>query len=338
MVRKFQIIFLFIIGLFLSSLDVVAQKKRAQTSMKFLSVSPAANAAGMSNAVTALELGSASVFYNPAAIANSDSKYDFTGGVVQYIADINYNSASFTYRPSNRDFGVIGFNVLAVDYGNILSTVVDGSSSTGYQDVGTISPSAVAIGVAYANAITDQFSVGANLRYVSEDLGSVNMESDGSGGYLNESFSANVLALDFGVLYKTGFKSLNFAMAVQNFSKEITFDDESAELPMTFKIGLAMDVLDLTNIDGSTHSLLVSLDARRPRDYDEQLVLGLDYGFMNRFNIRGGYAVPSNDEESFSFGGGIVQPIGKINLAVDYAYTEFGVFGNVNRISFRLDF
>ncbi len=338
MVRKFQITFLFIIGLSLSSLDVVAQKKRAQTSMKFLSVSPSAHAAGMSNAVTALDLGSASVFYNPAAIANTDSKFDFSGGVVQYIADINYNSASLTYRPSNGKFGVIGFNIVSTDYGDILSTVFDGTVPSGFQDIGTISPSAVAIGFAYANAITDQFSVGANFRYVTQDLGTVNMSLDGVGGYETESFSSSVGVLDFGVLYKTGFESLNFAMAVQNFSKEISFDDESAELPMTFKIGLAMDVIDLTSMDNNTHSLLVSVDARRPRDYDEQLVLGLDYGFINRFNIRGGYAVPSNDEESFSFGGGIKQPLGKVTLAVDYAYTEFGVFGNVNRISFRLDF
>tara|TARA_R110002096_G_scaffold151859_2_gene314606 strand:- start:5281 stop:6297 length:1017 start_codon:yes stop_codon:yes gene_type:complete len=338
MVRKYQITFLFIIGLSLSTLDVVAQAKRAQTSMKFLSVSPSANAAAMSNAVTALELGSSSVFYNPAAIANSQSKYDFSGGVVQYIADINYNSASFTFRPSNRTFGVIGFNVLSVDYGSILSTVVDGSVPIGYRDVDAVNPSGVAIGVAYANAITEQFSVGANFRYVTQKLGSINMNTDGAGGYLSESFSASTGVLDFGVLYKTGFESLNFAMVVQNFSKEISFDDESAELPMTFKIGLAMDVIDLTKLDGNTHSLLVSIDARRPRDYDEQLVLGLDYGFLNRFNIRGGYAIPSEDEESISFGGGITQPLGKINLSVDYAYTEFGVFGNVNRISFRLDF
>lgn len=307
--------------------------------MKFLSVSPSANAAALSNAATSLELGSASVFYNPAAIAHGNNTIDFSGGVVEYIADINYNTAAFTYRPPNKRVGVFGFNFVSVDYGDILGTVLSSDNPLGYEDTGIIKPTAIAVGFAYANAITEQFSVGANFRYVTQDLGSAILDMDAStGSYISNSYDANVIALDFGILYKTGFKSLNFAMSVQNFAREVAFDNEKQELPMTFNIGLSMNLVDLTNNNNSSHSLVASIDAHRPRDYDEQLIVGLDYGFINRFNIRGGYALPSKDEKGISFGGGITQPLGNINLAVDYAYTDFGVFGNVNRISFRLDF
>ena len=338
--RNFHFTFLFIIALSLfASLDVTAQKKRAQTSMKFLSVSPSAHAAALSNAATSLELGSASVFYNPAAIAHGNNTFDISGGVVEYIADINYSNVAFTYRPLNRRVGVFGFNLVSVDYGDILGTVLSSDNPLGYEETGLIKPTAVALGFAYANAITDQFSVGANFRYVKQDLSSAILGVDAStGSYISNFYAASVIALDFGILYKTGFESLNIAMSIQNFAREVAFDIEKQELPMTFKIGVSMDLIDLTSLNKKSHSLLASVDAHRPRDYDEQIIVGLDYGFMGRFNIRGGYTMPSKDEKGLSIGGGITQPIGDVNLAVDYAYTEFGVFGNVNRISFRLDF
>lgn len=322
-------------ALLLTTGQVYGQKKRAQTSMKFLSVSPSARASALSDAVTSVELGAYSAFYNPATMTNIDSKFSVAAGAVQWITDINHNSASFIYQPLDGKLGVFGLNVISVDYGDILATVVDESSDKGYLDIGTVSPTAMAIGFSYANAITDQFSVGANFRYVKQDLGSVATASDGAGGYVNQSYSASTGVLDFGVLYKTGFESLNFAMALRNFSPEVSFDDENSELPLTFKIGISMDVFDLTDLDD--HSLLVSIDANRPRDYDEQLLFGLEYSFIDRFMIRGGYGFPK-DEEALAFGFGIKQPFGGLDLGVDYSYTQFGVFGEVNRISVQLGF
>ncbi len=316
--------------------QVYGQKKRAQTSMKFLSVSPSARASGLSNAVTSVDMGAYSAFYNPASMANIDGTFNATAGAVQWITDINHNSTALVYKPANGKFGVFGVNAISVDYGDILSTVLDESES-GYRDVGTINPTALAFGLSYANAFTDQFSVGANFRYSKQDLGSVATGYDGLGGYNMQSYSASTGVLDFGVLYKTGFKSLNFGMALRNFSPEVSYDDEKSELPMTFKIGISMNVLDLADIDPNTHSLLVSVDANRPRDYDEQLLFGVEYSFINRFVLRGGYGFPK-DEGKFSFGGGIKQPIGSMELSVNYSYTQFGVFGEVNRFSAQIGF
>ncbi|HCI69996.1 MAG TPA: DUF3308 domain-containing protein, partial [Balneola sp.] len=85
------------------------------------------------------------------------------------------------------------------------------------------------------------------------------------------------------------------------------------------------------------HSLLVSIDANRPRDYDEQILIGLEYTFIDRFIVRGGYGFPK-DEEEFAFGFGLKQPLGGFDLGVDYSYTQFGVFGEVNRLSVQLGF
>lgn len=303
--------------------------------MKYLSVSPSARAAAMSNAVTALEMGAYAAYYNPATMANIKGNFSATAGAVQWITDISHNNASIVYRPFEGRFGVIGVNAISVDYGDIIATVVE-ESEVGYRDVGMINPTAMAVGISYANAITDYFAVGANFRYSHHDLTSMAMGVDETGNYMMESFSASTGVVDFGILYKTGFESLNFAMTLRNFSPEVTYDEESSELPLTFKIGISMDVLDLTDVPDH-HSLLVSIDANRPRDFDEQLLFGLEYSFLNRFQLRGGYGFPK-DEEKFSFGAGINQPIGPMILSVDYAYTQFGVFGEVNRLSVQLGF
>ena len=326
---------LFGLALLLTSTQVYSQKKRAQTSMKFLSVSPSARASALSNAVTSVEMGAYSAFYNPATMVNIKSTYAATIGSIQWITDINHNSASLIYMPSEGKFGVFGLNAISVDYGDIRSTIIDETEDKGYRDNGFVNPTAIVFGLSYANAITDQFSVGANFRYATQNLGSVTTGPDGAGGFTTQSYSATTTVLDFGILYKTGFESLNFAMALRNFSPEVSYDTENSELPLTFKIGISMDVLDLTELED--HSLLVSIDANRPRDYDEQLLFGLEYAFMERFIVRGGYGFPK-DEEKLAFGFGIKQPLGGFDLGVDYSYSQFGVFGEVNRLSVQLGF
>lgn len=331
-----KILFLCIISLLLVE-SGFAQKKRAQTSMKFLSVSPSAMASSMSDAVTAVEMGAYSALYNPAGMANIRGNYAATVGVVQWIADINHNSAAFVFKPGDGRFGVIGLNAISVDYGDIIATVVDENNERGYSDIGFVNPTALAVGLSYANAITDQFAVGANFRYSEQDLGAAAIGLDGSGGYNFESYKASTYLVDFGVLYKTGFESLQLGMALRNFSPEIEYDEESSELPLTFKIGVSMDVFDLTDLDQDVHSLLVSIDANRPRDFDEQLLFGFQYTFVDRFLIRGGHGLPK-DEEGFSLGMGIKQPLGSLTLSIDYSYTEFGVFGEVNRFGAQIGF
>jgi hypothetical protein len=139
---------------------------------------------------------------------------------------------------------------------------------------------------------------------------------------------------DFGFLYSTGFKSLNFGMSIRNFAQEIKYAQESFQLPLTFRIGLAMNTLDLTGMNPDEHSLLLSIDATHPRDYAEQLGFGLEYVFMKMFALRTGYEFP-NDEHGFAAGVGFHKDISDVSVGVDYAYTPFGIFGDVHRFSFQ---
>jgi hypothetical protein len=93
-----------------------------------------------------------------------------------------------------------------------------------------------------------------------------------------------------------------------------------------------MNVFDLMEVDKSMHSLNVVVDAVQPRDYFQQVNVGLEYLFLNSISLRGGVSTP-NDEHLFSAGIGVRQNLAGVFLAADYAYTPYTVFQDVHRIT-----
>lgn len=312
------------------------QRKRAQTSMKFLSTSNYAHASGMADAVTAFDGGGAWMqLYNPAALAWTEQRVDVAGSVNEWIAGIEYSSLAATLRFGEGRLGVLGFNMTSVNYGDLQRTI-RADNERGYLDAGTFSPTAFSFGISYAKSLSDQFSVGANMKFVTQDLGAGVVELTERNTFVEQSYKADATVVDFGVFYRTSFESLKFAMTVRNFSPDVKFDSRDHELPLTFKMGVSMDVMDLMDVDKTKHSLLVNVDANRPRDYNEQIQVGAQYTFLNVFVLRGGYVFPS-DEEGYSLGFGVKGSMrGKHFISADYSYSDFGIFSSVNRISFRL--
>jgi len=328
------------------------QEKLAQTGMKFLSTSLDPRAAALGDAVTALDGGSEMLFYNPAGMASQTDLMTAAFGQLEWIADIKYNQASLALAPASGRYGVFGFSLLSVDYGDLQGTI-RADNDQGFLDTGNFSPSAMAFGVGYARALTDRFSVGGHVKFVHQDLGP-NVESyanaetpaddiysieDGDPrGYVRVTNKKNVTAFDFGVLYRTGFRSLTFAFSARNFSQEVEYVDESFQLPLTLKIGLAMDVLDVAAAgQGSMHALRVMVDAENPRDFSEQIKIGAEYTFLETLSLRAGYAFPT-DEQGINLGAGVFKRVRGIGLGADYAYTDFGVFSKVNRVAVRVSF
>lgn len=326
-----------IVMLLVSTIETLqAQEKRAQTAFKFISNPLGAKAAGLSDGVYSYEMGVESVFSNPASMARTPNTTSLMVGQVAYIADINYHYAAATYAPNKGLYGVFGIHVLAVDYGDFQETIRS-DNQRGYIDLGIFSPRAFSIGLSYARAISNQFALGGTVKYLGLDLGTGTNDINSDNQLVRTNYSDQVFAFDFGIHYKTGFESLQIGFAFKNLSQEVNFNTENTEIPLTFRMGMSMDVLDLTNVDKELHSLMVSLDANRPRDFDEQLIIGFDYTFMKRFSLRTGYLFPS-DEQGISFGAGINQKMGAIGLNVDYSYTTFGIFNNVNRFTVQFLF
>jgi hypothetical protein len=306
-------------------------RKLAQTGMKFLSLSLDARASALGGALTAVEGNSLTMFYNPSTMAFNDYIFDASVGQVSFIADINYIYGTASYRPGQGEWGVIGINFISVDYGDLIGTI-RAENEQGFLELGMFSPSAYAIGVGYSKALTSQFAIGGNVKYVNQDLtgGFVNFQSDQTGVALET--NKGVMVFDLGLLYRTGFESLNFGMSIRNFSQEIKYVRDSFQLPLTFRIGLAMDAMDLTGMDKNVHSLLVTFEATHPRDFAEQLSFGAEYVFMKMFALRAGYSFP-NDEHGFSAGVGFHKDISDFKFGIDYSYTPYGIFDDVHRFT-----
>ncbi len=334
MKRNILIIVLIILGLI--NINAQERKKLAQTGFKFLSLSTDSRATSMGTAVTAVENGATAMFYNPSTMAYNKNMVDATIGTVGWIADINYVYGGISYAPDFGNYGVFGFSFTSVDYGAFIGTVV-APNEMGYLETGVFSPSAYAFGVSYAKALSDKFAVGGSVKYTKQDLGQAVTDIDATGKYTTENNSLNAVAFDFGILYRTGFKSLSFAMNVRNFSTEIKYKEETFQLPLTFRIGLAMDVSDFMPEYQKYHSLLVSVDATHPRDYSEQICVGLEYTFMKTFVLRAGYTSPS-DDYNFSTGFGVKFGDDIVKYGLDYSYTNFQTFNDVHRITFNVSF
>ncbi|KAA0228377.1 DUF3308 domain-containing protein [candidate division KSB1 bacterium] len=310
---------------------LLGQQKLAQTGLKFLSVTTDARASSMGEATATLSGTSAAMFFNPAGMARMDTRIEAALGQVQWIADIKYSYGSLALNLAEGRYGVLGLSFLSVDYGEVFGTI-RADNDAGFLDTGTFSPTGLSVGLGYAKALSDKFSVGGNLRYVKQDLQSSIIGLNTDGTQMLTDNRVNVMAFDFGIIYRTGFKSLDFGMNVRNFSKEIKYQDESFELPLTFEIGLSMNAMDLLAAAETQHDFIVSVDAIHPRDYAEQMNIGAEYVFVNSFALRAGYAFP-NDEQHFSAGAGFRKAS---NLALDYAYTPFGLFDPVHRFSIRI--
>ena len=308
------------------SLNISAQDKLAQTGFQFLSVATDARGGAMGDAVTTLNLGSSSLFFNPAGMARMESRFDIGATQNNWIADIKHNSYSLAINPAGGRYGVFGMTFMSVDYGDIQGTMVWGNEQ-GYVDTEIFRPSAFAFGAGYAKTLTDKFAVGGQIKYAGQQLGK-NMVPVGEDSLKVKKNLAFTTAYDFGTIYRTGFKSLKFGMSVRNFSQEIEYESESFLLPLTFRIGLSMDVFDFFELP--QHNMLVTIDASHPRSYPEQLKVGAQYSFMDMFFGRIGY-VGNSDENDLTYGFGIK----KFGAAIDYAYTPFGVFDNVQRFTVR---
>ncbi|NOX90767.1 MAG: PorV/PorQ family protein [Calditrichaeota bacterium] len=325
--------FISFILIILMSQTVWGQKKLAQTGFQFLSVVPDARSAAMANAMTTVSNNSSALWDNPALLSEMEGRFNLTVTQNQWLADIKHNALSLAVKPFGGQFGVFGVSLLLVDYGEVEGTIV-ANNEQGYLETGMIKPTAYAVGLGYAKALTNKFSVGGQIKYASQYLGPViDSYSIKSTEVKTVDQEASVLAFDFGTNYRTGFKSLVFGMSVRNFSKEIKFSQEEFQLPLIFSIGFSANIMDFVperfKVD-RLKDLLLTIDAVHPRSYPEYLKTGLEYRFAEILSLRMGY-YSNVDERSFTYGIGL----NKFGFQFDYAYVPFGVFDNVQRFTLK---
>ena len=171
--------------------------------------------------------GAEATFWNPAGLAELDGT-EALFAHTSYFADMKVNYAAIAMHAGG--LGSLGFNAKVLSVGDVIVTTEQAPDGTGE----ILRPTFSVLGLSWARAFTDRVNFGMTANFVNENVASV---------------SANGLAFDFGVQYKTDWKGLNFAMTMKNFGNSMSFNGQNLEfsaLPPGSEPGAANRVVRLT--------------------------------------------------------------------------------------------
>lgn len=328
---------LFII-LTLSMSAFAAGNTAGSAGAQFLKIGVGSRYQGMAGSGVATATDAYAAFWNPAGLVGVENwSLVFTN--VNWLLDIDLNYFSAARQFDDVGVFAVSATVLSAGEQEITTTDASGQNGTGQ----TYSASSWAIGLSFARQLTHRFAFGATAKFVGETIGDV--DSRGIG-------------LDFGTLLHTGFNSLRFGISISNMGPELKFtgsalkvkyDDRNGNgnntpvtaelstrpynLPLAFRIGVAYD-MEL----GSNSLVTLTAEILDPNDGRQKGSLGVEFGFTEKFFLRGGYKL-NYDEEKLALGGGMVAPLGDDSrLIIDYAWQDFGRLESTQRFSIGFTF
>jgi hypothetical protein len=287
------------------------QAKVGTAGAQFLEIGVSARAMGLAEAFLGVVDDASAVYYNPAALSTMDSK-EVMLTHIEYPADIKYDFAALAY-PTPNFGGVWGLAFYVLNTGDMPLTTPDYPLPSGV----TFVARDFAAGLSYARGLTDRFSIGATFKFVQEAYG----EEKATGW-----------AADMGTLYDSGYKGFKIAMVISNFGPDFKFLKESYALPMNFKFGGTMEVLN-----NEMHRSTLNLEGSHPNDNMEKYNMGIEHWYKDTFAARIGYNL-QYDTGGISFGLGAKLPLSYTYLKVDYGYHDFGYLEEVHKFSFGLIF
>lgn len=314
--------------------------KRGTVAAPFLTISQGARATAMGSAFVAIADDPSTIFWNAAGLARLQQN-GFVVEHTEWIADLKYKFGAAAFNVGN--FGTLGVSFIASDYGEMNVTTIEEPEGTGE----TFTVSDIAVSIAWAINLTDNFSIGFNPKVIYQSIWNMNDYA---------------FAIDMGVLYNTPFDGITLGMSISNFGSKMNLmgntgvvlydpNDESTgnngripaelqtdswDLPLGFKVGVSYSAIDTED-----HKLLLAVDASHPNNDYESINVGGEYVFNGIFAVRGGYKslFLQDSEESFTLGAGFRQNlIGNININFNYSYSDFGRLSDVQKFSVGINF
>jgi len=314
--------------------------KTGTTAASFLLIDVGPRGTGMGSAYVSVANDATAMYWNPAGIARLDN-FQATFSNTKWIADLSFNYAGAVLALG--EFGNLGVNATFLTMDQIERTTISSPDGTGeFFDAGSY-----AVGLSYARNLTDRFSIGFNAKFINERLYHSN---------------AHGFALDVGALFHTQFNGLTLGMSISNYGTKMRLDGrdlqvqhdvnrgvsgnnpninarlqtDDFDLPLTFRVGVSMDVLN--GVYDS--NLLLSVDALHPSDDLEFINIGGEYVFHDLFSLRAGYKelFAKDSEQGLSFGGGVRYNVlgGATTFNFDYSYIDLGLFDAIHMFSVGL--
>ncbi len=312
-----------------NGLDPINIERSGQSGWQFLKINPDPRQAAMGGVLLVNKVANANVAFGSPAILGHIQDLDIQFNSMGWIADINHTSLAMSKGLGS--YGTVAFSYVSLDYGEIPETIHEqrqGGTTAPVITGNYFTGSDLAIGVAYAKLITDKLALGANFRYIREEIAGLGMSN---------------WAIDFSTLYYTGLNSLRLSIAARNFgsdthlvgySEELQSEPVDIRMPLEFRTGVAYDFFE---VDGDKNYLTLVLEGKVQSDGSEKINFGTEYVFQEMLFLRGGYRF-NYDAEGLTFGLGVNYPVGAYGLSFDYTYLDFGVLKQVNMFSFGLTF
>lgn len=311
------------------------------TAAPVLKIAPGARALGMGSAYVGVSDDIYSSFYNPAGIARSTGNSQVAFNHSDWLADVDYDFAAASINIDGLGTIFTTFSSLRVPKEEVRT--IDFPEGDGR----TWDASSLVIGVGYARSLTDRFSIGFHAKYIQESI----WNSTASG-----------LALDVGTYYVTPFNDLVIGASVSNFGSKMQLDGrdiqlnvdpngttdsgpnnipakyamEEHDLPLNFRVGLAMNVLNERYF-----KVKVAVDAVHPNDNKEYVNTGLEFGYNDMIYLRGGYKALflPNSIQGLTLGAGINYDLTpQLRFTFNYAYADYGDLNDVQFFDIGLVF
>ncbi|MBU1099632.1 MAG: PorV/PorQ family protein [Bacteroidetes bacterium] len=324
-----------IIGMLLTTCVFGQNPNLGASGAQFLEIPVGARATALGGAFVGLSDDITSVFWNPAGIGNIKNKAAHFS-YMRYFEMFDLNAAAFAIN--FEDVGSIAVSVLVFSMDKMEVTNENNPNGTGrFFDAQDL-----AVGLTYAKNLTDRFTVGLTMKYVSQRI-------------WNE--TASGVAFDVGTKYRLDFQNLTIAMRMSNFGPDLRFDGEDLNvthdinsniplnrltparlmtddypLPLCFQVGIAIDLYNSTFL-----KIRSAIDAVHPNDNRERVNFGTEFTFFDRLFLRGGYKY-NYDDEDFTFGAGVNLPVAGNVVFFDYAYSLYDILPSVHRISLGMTF
>ena len=257
-----------------------------------------------------------------------------------WLVDTNVNLLAGVMKLNQSN--AIGLFFTQLDYGE--EEITDLYNQTGTDLYWKASD--LVTGISYARNLTNRFSMGGTLKYISQRIH-------------NE--SASTVALDVGLLYQSLSEAFRIGMSISNFGSDMTMDGKDLfkkidldtdngghnetivaklktdawPLPLFFRVGISSDVLKTDNM-----RLTIASDFFMPSDDVESVNFGMEAGFLERVFLRAGYKSIGNadSEEGLALGIGAKTYVSGFGIVIDYAVQDFGKFGYIPHWGLSLSF
>ena len=297
-IMKRSILFILMLTL---SIQLYSQANPVTTSLPFLLINTDAKSAGMGDIGVGTASDANSLFHNPAKIAFNKNQLSFGANYTPWLRNLTDDIFAGNISVINRvnEKSAWGADIKYFSLGEIQKTTDTGDEN------GTINPNEFALSGYYAMKLSEKYSMGIGLRYISSnlDIGDSNnavntLAVDVSGLYQStiESYGS------FEGRYRLGFNLANLGPKVEYVIGQKNF------IPTILKIGGGFDfILDDFNIVGvSTEfkKLLVPADANSDTGWiggifeslgdskelkEISIAFGAEYIYNEAFAIRAGY-------------------------------------------------